>query len=163
MRGDQPTLSPCCGTLVSQGPGAPLARQGLPPCVTIPRAATAPGSIPRVTSPWKVPFGRKRTLALETLSQPHTGRTAALVSLLTAPLYSTILMFLCLPILTLEHSPLRDRVQLMSNLHDSQPGGGSVTATIMAPFTELFQQAQCDPKPVTFPVHSQTPLDIPPH
>lgn len=33
---------------------------------------------------------------------------------------------------------------------------------IMTPFTELFQQMQRDPMPLTFPVHSQTSLDVPP-
>lgn len=73
------------------GAGAAAAR------VAVPRAA-APGSIPRVTSPRKAAFSRKRSQALEILYPPPPGRcTAALVSLLTAPFYSTIPMFLLPP------------------------------------------------------------------
>lgn len=31
----------------------------------------------------------------------------------------------------------------------------------MTPFTGLFQRPQCDPEPMTFPVHSQSPSDTP--
>lgn len=31
----------------------------------------------------------------------------------------------------------------------------------MTPFTGLFQRPQCDPEPLTFPVHSQSPPDTP--
>lgn len=48
----------------------------------------------------------------------------------------------------------------MSNLHDSQPGGGSVTATNNGSIYRALSQAQCDPKPLAFPVHSQTSLDL---
>lgn len=87
---------------------------------------------------------------------PHSVHSCP-VSLLRALLYSAALVFLWPP----RSDPDSSRDQLSSCLTPSR--GGSLTAATNGPIDGALSAQQCDPQPVTFPVHSQPSLGVPPH